>query len=384
MNILLITPGINKKFNDNYFAYDFISKKDNRIFVISQREHINKGKGTILSPVFESDGSIEIHRLFDSLNQQKSYIYRLFKYKKICRLLKEFKPDIIFCEELSNMPFAVKIKRDFKIPLVLRVEFAYNRKFPYRTMGRMLKIFKNKLTGDYIPILFGNILWKWANKKSDAIISCFFDDSSINKHENTNLKRIQYVPWPTYLPNFISKPKIFENRIVFVGAFDEHKNLKELEITIPLLFKNTHIKEFFIIGTGEDLKVIENLKQQFPNNIKHLTSLTRNECLEIISTSFLSYSPAVRGGWGFIGDSFASKTPVLVTHNHYDFNDGIDSIVTTPQQIINKVNLLYSDRELYNKISNGGYQRFIENHTAEAVGEKYLKICNEVLKLHIV
>tara|TARA_Y100000766_G_C18879299_1_gene592523 strand:- start:409 stop:1551 length:1143 start_codon:yes stop_codon:yes gene_type:complete len=379
MNILLLTPGINKKYNDNYFAYDFMAKKGNNVLAITQREHINKGTGTQISSSFEVNGSFIIHRLFETWKQQKSLTARIFKYHQIKKILVEFKPEVIICEELSNMPLAVKIKKNFNLPLVLRVEFAYNQNYPYRTMGVMLKKFKNKFTGDYLPNLIGKSIWKWACRNSDAIISCFFQDLSQKQIIPKSIP-FYYVPWPTFLPKVSTKPKKISHRAVFIGSFEKHKNLRELEETIPVLFKNTPIKEFYIVGTGEDLNIITNLKAKFPNNIKHFTSLSRDECLNLICSSYLSYSPATMGGWGFIGDSFAMKTPIIITHNHYGFKNGTDSIVTSPSLIVKAVNSLYNNNELYNKISLGAYQRFIKNHTAEAVGYKFTEICTKLIE----
>ena len=43
MNICLITPGINKNFNDNYHAYKHIANMNNNVLAISNKENINKG-----------------------------------------------------------------------------------------------------------------------------------------------------------------------------------------------------------------------------------------------------------------------------------------------------------------------------------------------------
>jgi glycosyltransferase involved in cell wall biosynthesis len=373
MNILLITPGISKKYNDNYFAYNFMALSGNKILAISQKEHINKGKGTEINKNFESDGNLVIHRVFDTLKQQNSLIHQIFKFHKIKNIVNDFNPDLIFCEEVSNLNLAVRIKKKFNIPLVLRVEFAYNEDYPYRTFGRLLKKFK--LFGDYLPIIIGKQIWAWSTKNSDLVISC----DSKREFKNSSLKKLIYVPWPTYLPEFDSKAKKNYNRIIFAGSFDKHKNLRELEITIPLIIENTHINEVFIVGTGEDEKIVEDLKEKYPNNINHIKSLSRNECLNLISGSCFSYSPATSGGWGFIGDSFAAKTPVIFSHNHYGFNDNIDSILTLPEEIDKRINEIYNDKDLYKKISLGGYERFIKNHTAQGVGQKFIEICSELL-----
>lgn len=379
MKILLLTPGINKKYNDNYFAYNFMAESGIKILAISQRENINKGKDMGLNPEFEREGNIVIYRIFDSLIQLNSLIYQTIKFPKIKKIVKDFKPDLIFCEELSNLNLAIKIKNRFNIPLVLRVEFAYNKEYPYRVLGIFLKKFKFKFTGDFFPILIGNLIWNWAVKNCDSIISCHFEDSK-RDFKDYKLKNFYYVPWPTFLPVIETEMKKNRNRIVFAGAFDKHKNLKEFKITIPLLLKNTPINQVYIVGTGEDLKIIEDLKAKYPDNIYHINSLNRNDCLNLISKSYFSYSPAIRGGWGFIGDSFALKTPVIFSHNHYGFKNNIDSIFIIPEEIDKTVNKIYNDKFLYEKISSSGYERFIKNHTSEAVGQRFIKICKEAIQ----
>ena len=64
MNICLITPGINKKFNDNYHAYKYIANKNNNVLAISNKENINKGGKLEESPEFEADGKLIIHRIY--------------------------------------------------------------------------------------------------------------------------------------------------------------------------------------------------------------------------------------------------------------------------------------------------------------------------------
>lgn len=378
MNVLLLTPGISRKFNDNYHAYHYMSKMGGSVLAISQRENINKGGKLEISPEFEADGNLSIFRVFDTLREQKSILGMFKQYSKIKEIILEFNPEVIFCEELSNMMLAKKIKQDFNIPIVLRVEFIYDEKYPYRTMGRKLRYFKNPLTKDFLPILIGKSIWNWAYKNSDAVISCYFEDAS--KDIARKDKPFAYVPWPAFQFDAAKDGNRLKNRAVFIGAFDHHKNLKELLSTIPLLIQNTPVKEFYIVGTGEDLHIVDSLKKKFPDNIKHIVSLSREECLNLIQSSCFSYSPATRGGWGFIGDSWAAGVPVVVTHNHYNFQDGVDSVVTTPDQIVDKVNELCSSHELFAKISSGGRRRFLENHTAESVGRRFLDICHTVVK----
>jgi len=288
-------------------------------------------------------------------------------------LVSEFRPDVIFCEEISNLKFALEIKHELGVPIVLRTEFAFDAHAPYRSMGRLLKIFKNPLTGDRLAILLGGLIWGWAYANSDAVISCYYEDAP--KQPEVNNTPFYYVPWPTYYPNIEGKVTRARDRAVFIGAFDPHKNLNELLITIPKLLQQSPLKEFCVVGTGQYLGVIEQLKARYPESIRHFQSLSRDECLQLIRDSFFSYSPATRGGWGFIGDSWALGTPVVTTHNHYGFCDDVDSVVTSPEEIVNRVKSLYENEPEFERVGAGGHKRFLEHHTAEAVGSRFLEIC---------
>ena len=377
MNILLITPGINKKFNDNYYAYKHIANINNNVLAISNKENINKGGKLEESPEFETDGTLVIHRIFKSIREQQSYIKRLSHMKKIETLVSDFTPDIIFCEEISNLKFAIELKRKFKVPIVLRTEFAFNKKYPYRSMGRLLKLFKNSITGDRLPIFIGGLIWSWAYANSDAVISCYHDDALIQPMiKNTPF---YYVPWPCYHPKISDSSDKFKYRAIFIGAFDHHKNLKEFLITIPKLLNESPLEEFIIVGSGEHINIIEELIERFPESIKYYKSLSREKCLELIQSSYFSYSPATRGGWGFIGDSWAMSTPIVITNNHYGFRDAVDSIVTTPNEIVNRITSIYEDSAQYNQIKDGGHERYLNHHTSDAVGRSFFKICSNVI-----
>jgi len=368
-----------EKYNDNYHAYKYIAMSNNKIIAITQEENTNKGDGR--EEYFSSDinGNFNIYRIFKNLKDLKS-IFEIRKKDKIIRsIIDDFQPDLIFCEELTNIKLAIYLKKIYNLPIVLRVEFAYNESEPYRTMGNQLKIFRNALTRDLLPKIIGKAIWYIACKKSSAVISCFYQDSL---REISNIKSLKtyYVPWPAYVQEISDQNIRRKDRAIFIGSFDKHKNLHEFLETIPKIFDHTEIKQFIVVGDGEDYKIIDELKQKFPDKIIHIKSLKRNDCLDLIRTSYFSYSPAVRGGWGFIGDSWATKTPIVITHNHYGFKDGIDSIVTNTEDIFKRINQLYNE-EIFNAISIGGYNKFADFHSAESVGQKYIDICNGVLSI---
>ena len=182
------------------------------------------------------------------------------------------------------------------------------------------------------------------------------------------------------MPDTIKKISIKKNQGVFIGALDTHKNIIEFSYTLPKLLKYTPLKKFIFVGEGRDINIIKKLQKDYPKSIIHIPSLPREKCLELIGKSLFSYSPAIRGGWAFIGDSWAMKTPIIVTNNHYDFKDNLDSIVTSEQNIVDRVNSLFREKKQIKRIIYGGYERFSKYHSADSVGLRYLEICKLTLQ----
>ena len=74
-------------------------------------------------------------------------------------------------------------------------------------------------------------------------------------------------------------------------------------------------------------------------------------------------------------------TPVVVTHNHYGFYDDVDSVVTSPKEIVNRVKALYENEPEFDRVRAGGHKRYLEHHTAEAVGSRFFEICTIAARL---
>jgi glycosyltransferase involved in cell wall biosynthesis len=378
MKILLLTPGINKKTNDNYHAYKYIAENGHMILAISNVENILKGAEAEFSPEAEHDRNISIYRVFETLKEQRTCYLAMRKYGVIKNIVKKFNPDIIFCENSINMPLAVKLKKDFHIPIVLRLEFLFDWDNPCDIIGHQ-KFIKNKITGDIFGKIAGFLFWKWLCHHSDGIISHYPGDQKKVVELLRRGKQAVYIPWPGKEPVFKEKTIRHQDRAIFIGSFDVHKNFNEFKKVLPELFSKTPVKEFYFVGSGHYLYIVDELRRLFPHKIKHISTMSREDCLKLISSCYFCYSPAVSGGWGFIGDAWAMKTPFVAACNHYNFNDGIDSIVADADAITGRVNSLYNDRGFYEKIAAGGYERFKNNHSAEKAGQKYLDVCFKAL-----
>lgn len=369
MKILLIIPGMDESC-DNAHSYIHMQKIGVDVKVITNRVRSTKGPG--LDPPFSKMEGMEIHRLFWNFKEQASPPEN--KYRQVYDFAKKFNPDIILCSQQKNMHLAKRLKKDIGVPIVLLVEFAYDSKNPFRLIGKK-HVFKFNFAG----AIAAKIYWIWLCRHSSAIITCYHGDQPNFKNLSAFNTPLFYFAWPaapTIDPGTIEK---IRSRGIYIGALTEHKNIEEFRETLPLIFENTPTKEFFIVGSGIHDDIVKELKQEFPEQIIHIPSLPRKKALELIAGSYFAYTPAVYGGWGFFGDCWSMKTPVVATHNDYSLVNEKDSLVTQANNISEPINVLYDDESLYHNLRDGGYERFSKWHKAEAIGEKYLEILKSVL-----
>ena len=80
--------------------------------------------------------------------------------------------------------------------------------------------------------------------------------------------------------------------------------------------------------------------------------MKRIDLLKEISKHYFSYSPVISGGWGFIGDSWAVETPLIVTHNDYCLQENREALVTPVNEIHNAITKIYANDELYRQLKS--------------------------------
>jgi glycosyltransferase involved in cell wall biosynthesis len=123
--------------------------------------------------------------------------------------------------------------------------------------------------------------------------------------------------WPAYVPESIEFPAKDRFRGIYAGLLVPLKNTQEFAHVLPLVLQNTPTRKFVIIGLGSHVSIIKKLQDEFGDAIEYIPRLPRVEVLKLIGGSYFAYTPVKRGGWGFIGDCWGTKTPVLLSHNVY-------------------------------------------------------------------
>lgn len=371
MKILALYPHFDVEIYSISYALVYLSDMDVQSVVITSKAHTSKGTGK--SDEFDVIRKVLIYRIYENCDQQFSYLINKYKYNKIYNIAKEFKPDLIFCSHQRNMLLAKQLRNDFNIPIVLLVEFARN---PILLLGKRRYYLGIKKLAPLVAKLY----WRWLCKQSSAVITCYIGDKKyLNRLSKYGIP-VYYVPWCNQIPKDYSNKKN-KYRGIYVGSLSDFKNSTEFAKTLPLIMENTPTKEFWIIGDGPRTNIIKDLQENYPEWIKLLKPLPREDVLHLISNSYYCYTPVILGGWGFIGDSWAVKTPLIVTHNNYAFNDRVDTLVAENlDEVHTCINELYKNQKIYQTLQENGYKRYLREHSAESVGKQYYEIFKRVIK----
>ena len=373
MKILAIYPGFDPDVNDIAQALIHISNQGHEVRVITAQKTPSKSR--ISKQMIEKSSGITIYRPFSSFNPDMLFL-KVLKKEEIKEILQGYEPDILLCSQVFTISLGLYLKRILKINVPIVVVSEFSGDLADKGYGGIVANVLFPLIG--MPR--GKNFWPWLCKQSDAIIACYPGDIERLDELCQYGVSTYHVPWCNQLPDgFEALPKKEKDLAVYIGTFSKWKNTDYFEIMIPAILDNTPTNTIQFVGSGK-VEVIKNLKNKFGNRIEHLNGLPRKEALQLLSNAFYGITPIKRGGWGFIGDCWAVKTPLVCVHNDYRLNNRIDAIVgNNIQGLISGINALYENPQLYQDIQENGFNRYFHNHSAEAVGKKYEQVLKNTI-----
>ena len=372
MRVLAIFPGMDKRFNDNAYALIQLRRMGIELVIITSRN--SDLKYSQLSPEYEDMDGIPIHRVYRNYSEQTSW--PLKKYDLVRDISARLNPDLILCSQQLNMPIANRLKAEFGVPIVLLVEFAHD---PKLLLGRR----RLYLSFDPIAPFIAKLYWHWLCVSSKAIITCNPSDKRYLYKLGALGTPVHFVGWCNEKPEGArSFPKNkHRDKGIYAGSLQKKsfKNSEELIKTIPGILENTPTKEFVIIGNGSLVEEIKELVFQWNGRVRYIKELSRRDVWELITESFFAYTPVKYGGWGFIGDAWSARTPLVVTHNGYEFMNEEDALISDVNSIDSAITELYNNNGLYVKLQEGGESRYNRFHTAERVAQDIYRVFQECL-----
>ncbi len=376
MNVLVLAPVMSKNLCEDYYVYTRLYQKGVKLAFITWKSLGARGNYA-KPPVFENTDGFPIYRLYDNIkNFNEMGLFPQRKLNRVLEVARELKPDIILCHLAENMLLALQVQKYLKIPIVLHVEIASNIAFSQSNCSWQTMIARVVMRQ---PIR-GLSYWSWLCKKTDAIITSEPRDKKLLHLLSKHGKQIFYLPWPAHIPEECILPKNRNKlRAIYAGTLLPNKNTQEFEWIIPLILEKTPTKEFLVIGSGPHESIIKNLKQQHGSAIKYIPALPRCEILKLIAESHYAFTPVKEGGWGFLGDCWGSRTPLLMLNNVFLSKTLDICVAKSKDELVEKINRLYEDPLFYRQIQDAGHNMY-NMRSADSVGDELFLILQRTLE----
>jgi glycosyltransferase involved in cell wall biosynthesis len=363
---------MSRQVNDNAHMLIRLQDRGAKMVIVAGRSMGQKGEGSFST--YENMEGIPIYRIYKNL--QEMFLFPQRGLSAILEIARDLKPDLIFCEQELNMRLALLIQKVLKKPIVLQVEDA-GRIFS----GEAYMSFKMRLIMSFFGIPIGQSFWSWLCEKSEVLITSSPRDQQILGLLSKYGRPVFFLPWPSYIPSefefAIAREK---NRGIYVGSLYPFKNTQEFETTLPLILEKTKTKQFAVIGPGTHAPIIKKLEQKYGASICYVRQLPRIEALKLISGCYYAYTPVKTGGWGFIGDCWSMRTPIVMTHNDSYVSNNLNALVAENENdLIANINRLYDNTKLYERLQMNGYKEY-EKRKADVIADKLYGILTNVLR----
>ena len=376
VNVLVLAPVMSKDLCEDYYVYTRLHEKGVNLAFVTSKSLGARGNYA-RPPVFENTDGFPIYRLYDNFkNFNEIGFFPQRKLDQVLRIAIELKPDLILCHLAENMRLALELQKYLKTPIVLHVEIASNiaeSKF----VGGLQTRFAHVLMGQPIT---GHAYWSWLCEKADAIITSEPGDKKLLHSLSKHGKPLFYLPWPAHIPEDCKLPNSKNTlRAIYAGTLLPNKNTQEFEWIIPLILQKTPTKEFVVIGTGSHEPIIRKLKEKYGSAIVHIPALPRCEILKLIAGSYYAFTPVKEGGWGFLGDCWGTRTPLFMLSNVFLSKTLDICVAKTKDELVEKINRIYSDSLFYQQIQEAGYNMY-NMRSADAVGDELFSILQRTLE----
>jgi len=374
VRVLCIFPAMSKTYNDNAYLLEYLGNNGNQMCVVAGRAIGLKGRGMLAAE--ENMNGVLILRLYRNL--MHAFFFPYSHLAALLRITRQFKPDLLYCCQEMDMRIASLIRRFYRVPIVLQVEDAGRI-----ASGESNSSLKYRVAFAAVGLPSGRNYWKWLVKRAQCIITHHPRDQGKLSELGSRDTPCYFVPWCSQIPSdYHARPKV-AGRGIYCGSLYDFKNTLEFEVTIPMLLDQTRTKEFVIVGGGapRHVALVRRLQKKYRERIRfEPNGLPRSKALELISSSDYGYTPARKGGWGFILDCWAVGTPLVMTHNDGYVTPMSNALVSNSiSDLPSTVELLYTDNMLRQELRQKGFESFRE-HSPEEVGPRILSIFEETLR----
>jgi len=376
MNILFTAPFWSREINSIAQVPLYLGSQGNSVLIVTA-QNADSLKGKVSAPELEHFDGCEFYRPYLHTNDLTWRPQTQFaRIKEKCKI---FRPDVIvgFGDSFFRLP--LQLSKDLNVPLVMFFEYLRLDKFslPIRGGGRIKT---------HLPVIYkslSGIFRRYLIDQCSAVMFSYFGD----RDELSKIKKycpiVQYVPWCTEIEESASELPKERNTGIYIGSLDAFKNAGELVKALPLILMESDCERFTVVGPGEYAPEVRRLVKRFGNRLCYIESMPRSAAISLLHSTGFGYTPVTDCGLGFIGDCWATRTPLIATHDLDGFlNRGHDALIANGVGDLSiTINSLLNSNEIFLNLQRNGHQRYLVNYTAQAVGDEYEKVLAKAIEI---
>ena len=306
-------------------------------------------------------------------------INKNYKKKKIIKLIKEIKPDILRAyNPLLQGWMAAEVKKELDIPLVISLHGDYDRDRRYFSR-------KNRDYKTYLKLLYAKkTLEPNAIKNADKIIIIYdFIRKYVEKMGGKNINLIyNRINLTQFSPNV--KPILNESKpiIICVGRLIKEKNQECLiraikDLDVILLIIGNGIEHENLVKLTKDLGIEEKVRFE--------TSIPNEKIQEYYTSATLFALPIKYGGFAIPAlEAAASGLPVILPQQEFDPNPEIIKdfamlVKNNPESFKNAISKILGNENIKEKMIQQGFTT-TKKINSEVMEEKEKDLYLELLK----
>lgn len=367
MKILALYPGLNPVFDEVVYALTPLAAQGHSVTVITSR--ISALKSTQEGSDYENFQGVHIHRPYSALQEMRRTPEA--HLAMVMKLVEELQPDLLFVNSFHSLPLSRLIRAKRQMPTLLRLESA----------DPLVLLQRRYYLG--LPPL-GRIVGgaKWRNVLAECDAMMVNDPADLPHLSRLGGRRgnVYYAAHCAQQPAGVTLATTRDrDEMIYIGSLIRHKNCSEWLKTLPVIFEQTPVERFTVIGRGPFMHVVDEVKKRFGSRIEHIQGVTRTEALARLSKAWFSYTECP-SGWGFLCDAWSTRTPVLCPQSTFNIIPGWTGMMPqNPEALARNIRRLYDDPEYYAALQEGGMLRYQSEHTAGVVAKQYLQIFRDVV-----
>lgn len=196
--------------------------------------------------------------------------------------------------------------------------------------------------------------------------SSIFNDSQYLSEENDN-----YIKLPLKDDD--------EYRLLLISHNHSHKNLNIINEVIPLL-SEYNIKFILTINEEDYINIFSS-----NNKILNIGPVKQKSCPSLYNQSDAMFLPTLLEVFSAsYPEAMKMEKPILTSNYSFATDVCKDAAIyfdpMNPKDIAEKIIMLVKDKNLQNKLTEKGKKRVLEFETAKSRAEKYIELCENLIK----